>query len=67
MGVVPIRQNGKMTAMTLPLLPAGPVTAHPSLAGFHPAVAEWFRRRFPHGPPSPSSRDGPTSPPVTTP
>src|SRR3954465_13524162 len=26
---------------------------HPALAGFHPAVAEWFRRRFPEGPTTP--------------
>jgi ATP-dependent helicase Lhr and Lhr-like helicase len=48
-----------MTPMTLPLLPAGPVTAHPSLAGFHPAVAEWFRRRFPDGPTEPQQQGWP--------
>ncbi|MFI5046038.1 MAG: DEAD/DEAH box helicase [Acidimicrobiia bacterium] len=40
--------------MTLPFtLPA----ADPVLAGFHPAVAEWFRRRFPDGPTAPQ-REG---------
>ena len=41
-----------MTALPLPLLPAGP-PVHPALAGMHPAVAEWFRRRFPEGPTAP--------------
>ena len=33
--------------------PVGPV--HPVMAGFHPAVAEWFRRRFPEGPTEPQA------------
>ena len=33
--------------------PVGPV--HPVLAGFHPAVAEWFRRRFREGPTEPQA------------
>ena len=44
MSVTPIRENGWMTAVPLPLLPAGP-PVHPALAAMHPAVAEWFRRR----------------------
>ena len=60
MGVVPIRENGRMTALRLPLplLPAGPAV-HPALAGFHPAVAEWFRRRFPDGPTAPQAEGWP--------
>src|SRR5439155_4933874 len=50
-----------MTAVPLPLLlPAAEGAtppAHPVLAGFHPAVAEWFRRRFPEGPTAPQ-QDG---------
>src|SRR3954464_419489 len=56
MSVTPIRENGDMTAVPLPLLPAGPPVHpafHPALAGMHPAVAEWFRRRFPEGPTAP--------------
>src|SRR4029077_3853342 len=60
MSVVPIRENGRMTAVPLPLLPAGPGAGevvhpalHAALAGMHPAVAEWFRRRFPEGPTAP--------------
>src|SRR5437868_12285543 len=52
MSVVAIRENGRVTTLPLPLLPAGPVV-HPALEGFHPAVAEWFRRRFPEGPTAP--------------
>ncbi|HEY7106333.1 MAG TPA: DEAD/DEAH box helicase [Acidimicrobiia bacterium] len=33
--------------------------AHPALAGFHPAVAEWFRRRFPEGPTTPQAEGWP--------
>ena len=32
---------------------------HPALAGFHPAVAEWFRRRFPEGPTTPQTEGWP--------
>jgi len=34
-----------------------PPSPAPGLDGFHPAVAEWFRRRFPEGPTEPQ-RDG---------
>jgi ATP-dependent Lhr-like helicase len=49
-----------MGAMTSPVrqLTLGPTVAadtHPALAGFHPAVAEWFRRRFPDGPTTPQA------------
>src|SRR5712692_3918080 len=49
---------GLVTAPTLPLPLAetGPETdpvADQALHGFHPAVAEWFRRRFPDGPTEP--------------
>ena len=47
-----------MTALPLPLLPAGP-PVHPALAGMHPAVAEWFRRRFPEGPTAPQEEAWP--------
>jgi len=30
--------------------------AEPALAGFHPAIAEWFARRFPDGPTEPQAR-----------
>jgi len=33
--------------------PAMHPALHPALAGMHPAVAEWFRRRFPEGPTAP--------------
>jgi ATP-dependent Lhr-like helicase len=36
-----------------PAFPPGP------LDGFHPAVAAWFRRRFPHGPTEPQARAWP--------
>src|SRR5215207_4276319 len=52
MSVTPVRENGWMTAVPLPLLPGGP-PVHPALAAMHPAVAEWFRRRFPEGPTAP--------------
>ena len=29
------------------------------LSGFHPAVAEWFGRRFPDGPTSPQAKGWP--------
>ena len=55
-----------MTAVPLPLLPAGPDAGegvhpalHPALAGMHPAVAEWFRRRFPDGPTAPQEEAWP--------
>src|SRR3954468_1385543 len=59
MSVTPIRENGDMTAVPLPLLPAGPPVhpaLHPAVAGMHPAVAEWFRRRFPEGPTAPQEQ-----------
>src|SRR3954471_21916774 len=62
MSVTPIRENGDMTAVPLPLLPAGPPVhsaLHPALAGMHPAVAEWFRRRFPEGPTAPQEQAWP--------
>src|SRR5947208_12795649 len=31
-----------------------------ALAGFHPAVAEWFRRRFPEGPTEPQAQGWPS-------
>ncbi|MEX1007710.1 MAG: DEAD/DEAH box helicase [Acidimicrobiia bacterium] len=43
-------------------LTLGPTVAgdpHPALAGFHPAVAEWFRRRFPEGPTTPQAEGWP--------
>ena len=67
MSVVPIRDNEGVTTLPLPLLPpelhrGEPL--HPALRGFHPAVAEWFRRRFPDGPDHPRRpRAGPTSRP----
>ena len=36
---------------------ATPTPADPALANFHPAVAEWFRRRFADGPTTPQ-REG---------
>ncbi len=62
MSVVPIRDNGTVTTLPLPLLPAeraGRPPAHPALAGLHPAVAEWFRRRFPDGPTEPQQQGWP--------
>ncbi len=51
-----------MTAVPLPLplalVAAGP-SVHPALAGMHPAVAEWFRRRFPDGPTAPQEEAWP--------
>ena len=38
-----------------PLDPVAPET----VAGFHPAVAEWFRRRFPDGPTEPQAQGWP--------
>ncbi len=32
---------------------------HPALAAFHPAVAEWFQRRFPDGPTTPQAEGWP--------
>src|SRR4029450_10761834 len=34
-------------------------TSDQALAAFHPAVAEWFRRRFPEGPTEPQSQGWP--------
>jgi ATP-dependent Lhr-like helicase len=47
-----------MTAVPLALLPGGP-PVHPALAAMHPAVAEWFRRRFPDGPTAPQEEAWP--------
>src|SRR5438876_5533800 len=49
---------GTMSAVPLPLLPGGP-PVHPALAEMHPAVAEWFRRRFPEGPTAPQEEAWP--------
>ena len=62
MSVVPIRDNEGVTTLPLPLLPPelhGGEPLHPALRGFHPAVAEWFRRRFPEGPTTPQSEGWP--------
>lgn len=48
-GVARVSNNAGMTQLLLG--PPGTVD------GFHPAVAEWFRRRFPEGP-TPPQRDG---------
>ena len=39
----------EVTQLTAPEL-APPIRAGRGVDGFHPAVAEWFRRRFPEGP-----------------
>src|SRR5438874_9977122 len=44
--------------MALVLAPADPA-APGTVDGFHPAVAEWFRRRFPDGPTEPQARGWP--------
>ncbi|MFI5042617.1 MAG: hypothetical protein ACHQNA_12350, partial [Acidimicrobiales bacterium] len=41
-----------LAPVPLPLAYTGP-ELDPALRTFHPAVAEWFRRRFPHGPTQP--------------
>ena len=47
-------------SVQLTLGPTGSaVDPHPALAGFHPAVAEWFRRRFPEGPTAPQAEGWP--------
>jgi ATP-dependent helicase Lhr and Lhr-like helicase len=38
----------EVTQLTAPEL--APSIGHAGIDGFHPAVAEWFRRRFPDGP-----------------
>src|SRR5437879_12991587 len=38
------------------LLPPELSSWHSALAGFHPAVSEWFARRFPEGPTEPQAR-----------
>ncbi|HXY95283.1 MAG TPA: DEAD/DEAH box helicase [Acidimicrobiia bacterium] len=43
----------------LSLSPAVVGEHFPQLAGFHPAVAEWFRRRFPEGPTTPQTEGWP--------
>ena len=62
MSVVPIRDNEGVTTLPLPLLPSElhrGEALHPALRGFHPAVAEWFRRRFPEGPTTPQAEGWP--------
>src|SRR4051812_19675335 len=59
MSDLPIRENGPVTTMPLPLDLHGGAPLHPALRGFHPAVAEWFRRRFPEGPTTPQAEGGP--------
>ena len=62
MSVVPIRDNEGVTTLPLPLLPSElhrGEPLHPALRGFHPAVAEWFRRRFPEGPTTPQAEGWP--------
>jgi ATP-dependent Lhr-like helicase len=39
--------------------PASALDTHPALAGFHPAVATWFGRRFPEGPTIPQAEGWP--------
>src|SRR6476646_4893999 len=46
-------------SMQLTLGPRVGGDPHPALAGFHPAVAEWFRRRFPEGPTTPQAEGWP--------
>src|SRR5262245_23103624 len=61
MGVVPMGLNGAVTSPSrqLTLGPALAGEPHTVLAGFHPAVAEWFRRRFPEGPTTPQAEGWP--------
>jgi hypothetical protein len=40
------------------LLPRELSGRHSALAAFHPAVSEWFARRFPEGPTEPQARGG---------
>ncbi len=53
--------NGEVTSppRQLTLSPTVEGAAHPALEGFHPAVAEWFRRRFPEGPTTPQAEGWP--------
>src|SRR5262245_51204803 len=57
-----MRLNGAVTPPSRQLT-LGPGVASPpgdpALAGFHPAVAEWFRRRFPEGPTTPQAEGWP--------
>src|SRR5262245_32746641 len=57
-----MRLNGAVTSpsrqLTLGRGVASP-QGDPALAGFHPAVAEWFRRRFPEGPTTPQAEGWP--------
>ncbi|HEY2331913.1 MAG TPA: DEAD/DEAH box helicase [Acidimicrobiales bacterium] len=46
-------------APPLPLLNEDPVTVAGTTHRFHPAVAEWFRRRFPDGPTEPQAQGWP--------
>ncbi len=52
----PVRTiRGMVLALETPFAPPAGGTA----TGFHPAVAEWFRRRFPDGPTEPQARGWP--------
>ncbi len=46
-------------APPLPLLNEDPVAVAGTTHRFHPAVAEWFRRRFPDGPTEPQAQGWP--------
>ena len=57
-GVTPLGHNGRVTVAPLHRqLTLGAAGAAAPVGGFHPAVAEWFRRRFPEGA-TPPQRDG---------
>ena len=49
-----MRTIAPMLQLSAPSAPSPSV-----LAGFHPAVAEWFLRRFPEGPTEPQARGWP--------
>jgi ATP-dependent Lhr-like helicase len=48
-----------MSVATQPQARLDPGLSEATTAGFHPAVAEWFRRRFPDGPTAPQARGWP--------
>src|SRR6516165_11985354 len=57
-----MRLNGAMTSPSRQLTLGTALAGEPptgALAGFHPAVAEWFRRRFPEGPTAPQAEGWP--------
>ena len=58
-----MRLNGAVTSpsrqLTLGPGLAAATGADPTLAGFHPAVAAWFGRRFPEGPTTPQAEGWP--------